>query len=99
MSNVRRRHVRTRESRDFHVRGTESGPNQSSPPGLSAAACDDLLCTPDEVYFYLSSLDPSKATGPDEISAQMLRQTADSITPSVTELLNLSLRYGCVPKE
>ena len=51
-------------------------PDQSSPSGLNAAACDDLLCTPDEVYFYRSSLDPSKATGPDGISARMLRQTA-----------------------
>ena len=66
---------------------------------MSAVTCDDLLCTPDEVYFYLSSLDPSKATGPDGISAQMLKQTADSITTSVTELLNLSLRSGCVPKQ
>ena len=73
--------------------------DQSSPSGLSAAACNDLLCTPDEVYFYLSSLDPSMVTGPDGISARMLRQTADSITTSVTELLNLSLRSGCVPKE
>ena len=74
-------------------------PDQSSPSGLSAAACDDLLCTPDEVHFYLSSLDPSKATGPDGISARILRQTVDSTTTSVTELLNLSLRSGCVPKE
>ena len=73
--------------------------DQSSPSGLSGTACDDLLCTPDEVHFYVSSLDPNKATGPDGISARMLRQTADSITTSVTELLNLSLRSGCVPKE
>ena len=29
-SNVRRRRARARESRDFHVRGTESGPNDVS---------------------------------------------------------------------
>ena len=27
MSDMRRRRARARESRDFHVRGTESGPN------------------------------------------------------------------------
>ena len=53
----------------------------------------------DEVHFFLTSLDTSKATGPDGISAYMLKSTASSITPSVTTLLNLSLRTGCLPKE
>ena len=60
---------------------------------------EDLLCTEDEVHFFLSCLDTSKATGPDGISAIMLKSTASSITPSVTSLLNLSLRTGRVPEE
>ena len=60
---------------------------------------EDLLCTEEETFFLLSSLDSSKATGPDGISACMLKSTADSITPSVTKLLNLSLSSGHVPME
>ena len=60
---------------------------------------DDLLCTEEEVHFFLTNLDTSKATGPDGISACMLKSTADSVTPSVTTLLNLSLRTGQLPKE
>ena len=60
---------------------------------------EELLCTEDEVHFFLTSLDTSKATGPDGISARMLKSTASSITPSVTTLLNLSPHIGCLPKE
>ena len=49
------------------------------------------LCTVDEVYHLLSSLDPVKATGPDLVSARMLKQTATSISPAVTRLFNMSL--------
>ena len=39
----------------------------------------------------LKSLDTSKATGPDGISCKMLKETADSIAPSFTRLLQLSI--------
>jgi len=42
---------------------------------------EDLLCTEDEVHFFLSCLDTSKATDPDGISAIMLKSTVSSITP------------------
>ena len=72
-------------------------------PGLSVAdlpkavphECPDkLLCTEDEVYELLCSLDPSKANGHDDISARMLKETALSITPAVTQLFNISIRLG-----
>ena len=47
----------------------------------------------------LASLDSSKATGPDKISALMLKKTATSIAPSVTSLFNQSLKEGRVPLE
>ena len=46
----------------------------------------DLLCTEDEVYDLLSALDVTKANGHDDISAIMLKETAMSITPVITEL-------------
>ena len=57
----------------------------------------DLLCTED-VYGLLSSLDTSKASGPDGISARMLKMTAEFIAPSVCKLFNISLLTGTVPQ-
>ena len=57
----------------------------------------ELLCSEDEVLDLLASLDTSKSSGPDEISARMLKLTAFSIAPAVTALFNLSLRLGRVP--
>ena len=53
----------------------------------------DLLCTDleDEVYDLLSNLDVTKANGHDDISATMLKKTAMSITPVITELFNTSI--------
>ena len=48
----------------------------------------ELLCTEDEICAFLKSLDTSKASGPDGISARMLKATADAIAPSVTKLFN-----------
>ena len=42
-----------------------------------------ILCTEDEVEAMLLSLDSSKASGPDNISARMLKFTATSIAASV----------------
>ena len=57
----------------------------------------DLLCSEEEVFDLISSLDTSKSTGPDGISARMLKSVATSITPSITRLFNLSLSTGILP--
>ena len=55
---------------------------------IDPAACpEDILCIDDFVLDQLTSLDVTKATGCDGISARMLKSTALSITPSLTELL------------
>ncbi len=59
----------------------------------------DLLCSEEEVEFLLSSVDPNKATGPDGISARMLKSTAASIAPAVMAIFNLSLIQGQLPME
>ena len=59
----------------------------------------DLLCTEDEVFNMLSTLDTTKANGHDDISARMLRETATSVTPYVTKLFNTSIRLGELPDE
>jgi len=64
------------------------------PPGYCP---DDLLCIENEVGALIHSLDISKATGPDGISARMLKSTVDSIVPSLTELFNISIKAGQFP--
>ena len=58
---------------------------------------DDLLCTEDEVYEMIASLDTSKANGSDGICARMLKGTAHSITPVLTRLFNMSIESGIFP--
>jgi len=52
-----------------------------------------------EVEQFLQDLEVSKASGPDKISSRMLKMTATSIAPSITELFNLSIRTGKIPDQ
>jgi len=52
-----------------------------------------------EVEAVLNSLDPNKATGPDEIPARILKETATTIAPSLCKLFNRSLEEGYIPSE
>ena len=58
----------------------------------------ELLCTEDEVLELLLALDTSKANGPDNISAKMLKSTAVSIAPVLTKFFNLSITTGKLPR-
>ena len=69
----------------------------NSIPSDPNGCTQDLLCTVEEVADILGKLDPSKATGPDKISARMLKATAYSIAPSLTKLFNLSIKVGKLP--
>ena len=60
---------------------------------------DDLFCTEEEIFDYLSSLDTTKANGPDGISAKMLKESSPAITSSLTKLFNTSIKLGEVPSE
>ena len=59
---------------------------------------EHILCTEEEVLSLLQSLDVTKASGPEGISARMLKGTAVAITPVVTKLFNLSLKSGTFPQ-
>jgi len=59
----------------------------------------DFMCTAEEVYNMLTSLDTTKANGPDRISAKMLKETATSITPSMTKLFKISISSGKFPEK
>ena len=69
---------------------------QSSP--LCPGSCPpDFLCSDEEVFDLITHLDISKSTGPDGVSAIMLKSVASSISSSLTRLFNLSLSSGVVP--
>ena len=53
--------------------------------------------TPSEVFRLLQDIKPRKATGSDGIPGQVLQKCAQYITPSLTNLINLSLSSGHVP--
>ena len=53
----------------------------------------------DEVSKLLSTQKTNTASGPDGISGQMLHGTAESISPAVTALFNLSLKQATFPAE
>ena len=58
---------------------------------------NDLLYTVGNVVQLLSNLDISKASGPDGVSASMLKNTASSISHIVTKLFNLPIQSGQIP--
>ena len=58
-----------------------------------------LLSTEESVYDLLITLDTSKSTGCDGVSASVLKQTACSIALPLSKLINLSLSTGQVPYE
>ena len=64
---------------------TKSPPLRVTPLNLPTSDCPpELLCSEAEVYELIVGLDPCKSTGPDGISAKMLRGTVDAIVPSLT---------------
>ena len=48
---------------------------------------------------FIRKLDPSKATGPDEIPARILKQYASEFAPHLSQIFNISLAQGEVPAD
>lgn len=59
----------------------------------------DLILDNTKVLSVLKSIDVNKATGPDDIPARILGETAEEIAPSLCELFNKSLSLGILPDE
>ena len=69
-------------------------------PTTDPSECpESWFCTEDEVYEMLSTLDATKSSGHSEISAWMLKETALSMTPAVTQLFIISISLGELPDE
>ena len=68
------------------------------PPVLKPSyELSNIVITEAEVLKVLTSLNISKANGPDSISNRLLRESAPSITSSLTTLFNKSLSSGKFP--
>ena len=59
---------------------------------------NEFLCTEEDVVDLISILDTSKASGPDGISAKMLKGVRHSIAPHLTALFNKSIALGQIPQ-
>ena len=44
-------------------------------------------------------MSPKPCSDPDGLSAKMLKETAQSITPAVTKLFNISIKVGELPSD
>ena len=60
---------------------------------------ETITATEDDVLDLLKCIDTTKATGPDGISPKLLYEAGYSIVPSLTKLINLSLKTSKVPKD
>jgi len=60
---------------------------------------DAITVFPSEVSRELSSLKIGKACGPDQICPRLLREGADVLSLSLTELFNKSLTVGKLPQD
>jgi len=67
------------------------------PPLDDITPCADIVITQAGVLKLLKALDPSKASGPDNISPRVLKEVAEEISPAVTLLFQASLNTGVVP--
>ena len=54
--------------------------------------------TEHSIYRKLSSLNPTKASGPDNIPAWLLKENADILAPDVTNILNCSFSEARLPQ-
>ena len=59
---------------------------------------ESIIATEADVLDQILAIDPSKATGPDGISPRLLKEAGQSIIPSLTRLINLSLTSAKFPK-
>ena len=64
---------------------------------LNSLCPNSHLCSEDDILKMLLAVDTSKAPGPDGVSSWMLKATAHSTVPSLTQLFNISITTGKIP--
>ena len=76
-------------------------PDDSLIPTLSTSnhTVSDINLEQIEVMNVLEDLDPTKASGPNNIPIHVFKECAHSITPLLTCLFNKSLKQSTIPSE
>jgi hypothetical protein len=74
--------------------------NQSLPqePSSNIPSMPEIYISTEGVAKLLRELDPKKATGPDGISAHLLKLAADELAPALSLIFQRSLDTGTLPK-
>jgi hypothetical protein len=71
-------------------------PDMSPSPHL---AVSDITITQEGVQTLLCHHNPHRATGPDQVSPRLLKETAKQISPALTLVFQASINQGKVPEE
>ena len=66
-------------------------------PAEEAPASPAFVVSSDAVYLKLAVLDPRKASGPDGVPSWLLKENADLLTPTITDILNSSFAECRLP--
>ena len=59
----------------------------------------EITIHPDGVRKLLQNINPHKATGPDNIPGQLLKEVAQEVTPILSLIFSASLHQGKIPDE
>ena len=65
----------------------------------SISQLSDITFTESEVFVSLSSLKPNKASGPDNLHSQVLKNCAESLTKPLFLLFSQSMNTGMLPSD
>ena len=65
----------------------------------SSEEVNDIVILREDVYDLLCKLDVTKAAGPDEVPARLLREGAVWLAKPLATLFTLSLSQGCLPSD
>ena len=76
---------------------TEDDGTTPTPLGPEGQKINDINVTKNGVVKLLKDLDPFKASGPDQIGARILKESADQVADGLVLLFNASLNQGKIP--
>ena len=75
---------------------SDSLPNLGTP---KAPKIQDIVITTNGIAKLLSKIKPNKASGPDNIPAKFLKETADELAPALSLLFQASLNQSEIPSD
>ena len=76
---------------------TSSDVREITSPKLDVPPISHINISVDLVFEKIKSLSPDKAVGPDDISCRMLKLCANSISPVLARIFNISISSGTLP--